>query len=313
MDDNLSKWLNGELTNDELIKQVGRDEAMKYIQIVGEVDNWTPDQSQRLFDPKEITSKPKAKVRTMNSWWSYAAAAAVLLTVISYLWLIVAGSTVKHSSQIGEVREVQLPDGVSVVTLAPNSEISWEEDEWEEAIAMKEKRLKAKKARRKVKLKGKALFEVEKGAPFSVESSTGSVEVLGTTFEVDDFTDGINVRCFEGRVEAKPKTAKRSVIINAGEGYLFFRGKWEEKVEVLGSKPDWLQNQTKFENAPLAQVIKSLENIYGISIKDDNVNTTRRFTGTIPNDKLEVALRLVFSPFKISFIQNGKIVTLSED
>ena len=178
---------------------------------------------------------------------------------------------------------------------------------------MKGKRLKSQTSGRKVKLKGKALFKVEKGAPFSVASLSGTVKVLGTTFEVDDFDDGFNVKCFEGRVEAKPKTLKRSVIINKGEGYLFFKGKWEEKVEVSGSKPDWLQNQTKFENAPLTQVIKSLEKLYGITIESGNINSSRRFTGAIPNDKLEVALRTVFSPFKITFEKKGKIVVLSED
>lgn len=313
MDEYLSKWLDGNLTDEELIEQIGKKEAMKYIQIVSEVDNWVPDHSESLFDPKAITARPKAKVRTMRPWLGYAAAAIVLMSIASYFWILLGDDTVTYSSQIGEVREVMLPDGLSKVTLAPHSEISWETDEWEEAVAMmKESRLKVKKTSRNVRLRGKALFEVEKGAPFKVQSQTGSVEVLGTTFEVDDFEEGLNVICFEGKVLAKPKTGAKSVTVNGGVGYLFYEGEWGAKKDISATKPEWLQNQTKFENAPLSQVIKSLEKLYGITVEKGRVNTSRRFTGTIPNDNLEVALRIVFSPFKIEYSQEGKKVALSE-
>ncbi|WP_425392982.1 FecR family protein [Ekhidna sp.] len=311
MEENVSKWLNGEITEEELIKHIGREEALKYIQIVKEVDQWVPDQSKHLFDPKEITAQPKAKLRSIRPWFGYAAAAIIFLSIVSYFWVIMGDSTVTFSSQTGEVRSIELPDG-STVTLASNSEISWDEEEWGKVVAMKEKRLKSGSASRKLKLRGKALFEVEKGAPFSVESSVGTVEVLGTTFEVDDFEEGLNVVCFEGRVRAKPKKTSKSVTISGGEGYLFFKGRWENKRTITDDEPVWLQNQTKFENAPLSQVIKNLEKIYGITIDKGNVEITRRFTGTIPNNKLNVALKLVFTPFKVDYKVDGKSVTLSK-
>ena len=312
MEENLSKWLNGDISDDELKKLIGTEEALKYIQILGEVDNWVPDNSERLIDPKEITSRPKGKVRTMRPWYSYAAAAVVFLAVVAYLWVQVSDATVTHSSLAGEIREIELPDG-SKVTLAPNSEISWESDKWEEVVAYQENRLKSKKVRRKVKLKGKALLKVAKGAPFSVESPTGTVDVLGTIFEVDDFNEGMSVVCYEGKVQAKPKTLRKTVTLTRGDGYLFFNGKWEKKENTTESGPAWLQNQTKFENAPLSQVIKTLEKVYGVAITTGKIDIAKRFTGTIPNDKLEVALRLVFSPYKISFKRDGKAVTLTQE
>ncbi|MEO9482529.1 MAG: FecR domain-containing protein [Ekhidna sp.] len=313
MDDVLSKWLNGECSDEELKSALGEDEAKKYIQIVGEVDSWVPDQSSQLSDPGTITSMPKAKIRSMRPWMSYAAAAVVVLTIVSYFWILMGDNTVTYSSAIGEVREIVLPDGISTVTLAPNSEVSWDKEDWGEAVAMKENRSEELSAKgRKVKLKGKALFKIEKGDNFSVESSMGVVEVLGTVFEVDDFSEGISVLCFEGEVRAKPKRNKKSVRMIRGVGYLFIDGKWEKK-KVSGSLPSWIQGETEFENAPLVQVIKSLEKTYGVTIKREGVNLSRRFTGTIPNDKLEVALRLVFKPYGIDYERQGKEITLSED
>lgn len=310
MEENLSKWLNGELTDEELKALIGKEEALKYIQILEEVDRWVPDQSEKLFDPKEITSVPKAKVRTMRPWYGYAAAAVLFLAVVSYLWVQMLDTTVSYSSGIGEVREVELPDG-SKATLAPNSEISWDKNDWKEALAEKTHLKSKKKAKRQVKLKGKVLLAVEKGSPFSVESSNGMVEVLGTIFEIDDFESGLNVRCFEGKVRATALD-ESSVIVSGGEGYLFFGGQWEDKIKLDETSPDWLQNQTKFENAPLTQVIKTLEKLYGITVEKSSVNTSRRFTGRIPNDKMDVALRTVFSPFKINYTLEGKKVILSE-
>ena len=312
MDEFLSKWLNGELTDEELKEQIGNEEALKYMQILGEVDNWVPDQAEQLFDPRTVTSKPKAKVRSMRPLLSYSIAAVVLLTIVSYLWIILGDSTIIHTSSIGEIREIELPDG-SKATLAPNSEISWDEDDWKEAMVAEKARLKSKKkVRRQVKLMGKALLAVEKGSPFSVESGGGIVEVLGTVFEVDDFETGFNVRCFEGKVRATALD-QSNVIVTEGEGYLFFEGQWEDKVEFDDSSPSWIQNQTKFENAPLTQVIKTLEKLYGITIEKGSVNTSKRFTGRIPNDKMDVALRTVFSPFKINYTLEGKRVILFKD
>ena len=310
MDDNLSKWLNGELTDDQLIEKLGPEEATKYIQIVSEVDNWVPEKNTQSADPTIITNKPKGIQRTMKSWYMYAAAAMLVLTS-GYFWLQFSSSSLEYITQAGEMKVITLPDGVSTVTLAPSSKLSLDEDEWEEAVALKENRLRSYKARRRVRLKGKALFKVEKGTKFKVESSSGEVEVLGTIFEVDDFEEGLNVACFEGEVLAKPKRGKRSVTIKRGESYLFYKGKWEEKVNIRGDGPSWLQNQTKFENAPLSQVISALEKLYGIDIETGDVDVTRRFTGTKPNDKSEVALRIVFSPFGISFSQEGDLVILA--
>lgn len=312
MDDYLSKWLQGEISNEELKKNIGAEDAAKYQQIVGEVDKWVPDNKSQLFDPKEVSKKPKqVKVRSMLSWVPYAIAASVTLAFAAYFFLFNPSSIVTHKTGIAEIEEIVLPDN-SKIYLAPNSEISWDKDDWDTPQVAEKARLKKRKSReRKVKLKGKALFEVEKGDSFSVLSEVGSVEVLGTTFEVDEFKEGMNVICFEGKVRATPLVGD-PIIVNGGEGYLYFGGSWEAMIKTNDPLPSWLQSETKFENAPLTQVIKSLEKQYGITINIGSTNIKKRFTGTVPNNKIEVALKIVFDPFGIEYERRGNTLYLKD-
>lgn len=310
MDDQLSKWLNGEISDEELKKTTSPDDILKYRQIIDEVDKWVPDNDSVIFDPLQITSLPKeTKTRTLQSWIPISIAASAVLAVLTFIWLFNANDTVTHTTGLAEIKEVSLPDG-SKVTLAPDSEISWDKDEWawvkETAIARKTMRKK-----REIRMKGKALYEVEKGEPFFVIGEIGGVEVLGTTFEVDEFKDGMKVTCFEGKVKAS-KNQGASILVSGGESTLFFNGKWEDKISVNETLPAWLQKETKFENAPLSQVITNLEKLFKVQFETGAVKLDRRFSGTIPNDKLKVALTIVFTPLDIKFEQKGDKVYLTE-
>ena len=309
MEDQLSKWLNGEISDEELEKATSSIDVQKYRQIIEEMDKWVPDNDSVIFDPKLITSRPKeTKTRTIQAWISVSIAAAVALAIVAFYWIYNSSGTITYSTGLAEIKEVTLPDG-SRVTLASNSEISWEEDEWawlkETAIAKKSMRKK-----RIVKMKGKALYEVEKGEPFSVEGEQGLVEVLGTTFEVDEFDNGMNVICFEGKVRATKENA--SMIISGGESALFYDGKWEDIIYKKEKRSAWLQKETKFDNAPLSHVIASLEKLYDLKFETGAISLNRRFSGTIPNDKLKVALTIVFTPLDIKFEQKEGKVYLTE-
>ena len=309
MEDQLSKWLNGEISDEEFERNTSANDVHKYRQIINEVDKWVPDNDNTIFDPKVVTSRPKeTKTRTIQAWVPVSIAAAIGLTIVAFIWFFNSSGTVRHSTGLAEIKEVTLPDG-SKVTLASNSEISWKKDEWawfkETAVAKKTMHKK-----RNVKMKGKALYEVEKGEPFSVEGEQGLVEVLGTTFEVDEFSNGMNVICFEGKVRATKDQA--SIIVSGGESALFYDGKWEDIIYKKEKRSAWLQKETKFDNAPLSHVIASLEKLYAVKFETGAVNLNRRFSGTIPNDKLKVALTIVFTPLDINFSQKEDKVYLTE-
>ncbi|RED91494.1 FecR family protein [Marinoscillum furvescens] len=295
-EEHITSWLNGEITDQDLSQQIGTDHTLKYQQILAEVDTWTPDNGE-IFDAATITA-PAAKSRTFPIWSSLAVAASVFtLIAIGFWYFAQQQDSVVHVAGRGEIKTIDLPDGKSTVTLAPGAIISWLPDDWAET-------------NRALSLEGKAYFDVEPGSPFAVNATNGTVEVLGTTFTIDQFESSLEVVCYEGRVRAT-NLKGTDVTVNAGEGYRYHEGTWESLPPTY-NEPTWINGKSSFHKAPLTQVLANLQQHYEINISDTAINTERRFTGTIPHDNLQVALQLVFEPLGIRYTLQGKQLTLSE-
>ncbi|MEP4533216.1 MAG: FecR domain-containing protein [Cyclobacteriaceae bacterium] len=294
----LNKWLSRELSDEEARSALGDDDFLKYQQIVAEVDRWVPDNDPVIFDSSLVTSTEKeTPVRKLNFTTYLSIAASVALLLVATIWFVALGDKNSYETT-AEAKEFLLPDGSSKVTLAPFSKVAWEGKDWESG-------------RRSLTLSGKALFDVEKGGAFEVFTPIGNVEVLGTVFEVQEFAEGMSVACYEGRVRATALD-DQAVIVSAGEGTLYYEGVWENKMSLSDQVPSWLANESKFVNAPLVQVIRTLEKQYKIKIERGRTNMDRRFTGTFPNNDLNTALKIVFAPFGITYEIDGEIVSLKE-
>ena len=84
--DQIIKWLNGELPEEQLMQEIGADNLLKYKQIIQEVDQWTPDNESVIFDPAVVTKK--GKVMTMTRWMSLSVAASVVLVALFSIWTV---------------------------------------------------------------------------------------------------------------------------------------------------------------------------------------------------------------------------------
>jgi len=298
--DKIIRWLNDELTEEEK-KTFSNDDLLKYQQILSEIDKWTPDNKPLSLQPGDITkagsTKKKGKVISMNRWTSLSIAASVILAMFIGFLFFKSNETVELA-ELGQTKEILLPDGVSKVTLASNAKVSWKDDDWSGD-------------QRTLKLEGKAFFQVNPGSPFTVNTESGAVRVLGTSFEVSSFNESLSVKCFEGKVKATA-TDQQERIVTKGEAYLYYAGQWEDKQLLTDQKPEWLISQTRFDNAPLDEVLKMLKDQYNIETIAGEVNTNRRFTGTVPNDNLKLALDLIFTPLKIKYELDQKKLYLTE-
>jgi transmembrane sensor len=170
----------------------------------------------------------------------------------------------------------------SVILLEPSSEVTWNEP--------------FTNNRRDIILKGKARFQVakDKTKPFSVISGQLATTALGTQFTVTAFERDafITVQLFEGRVVIKPADSirtklKKDVYLLPGEELLYSNAQHTARVRrftadnataikekdqedgtadqpslPVGDKGSWYM----FNNQPLTQVFKQLEEMYGVDI-----------------------------------------------
>ena len=198
------------------------------------------------------------------------------------------------SAAMGEHASLTLPDG-SAVYLNADSKVSYKPLLWF--------------AGRDVKLTGEAFFEVEKGRSFSVKCDAGSVEVLGTKFNVFSRDDKFDVVCTSGSVKVALKGAETdAIIIGAGESVKEGIGKKLRKADISDGQytPLWMERRFSFNSAPLTDVLKEIERQYNVSIKN-NAPHNLLYTGSFTSDtKIDELLEIVTLPFSLSVQRDGE-------
>ncbi|MGY5352156.1 FecR family protein [Wenyingzhuangia sp. IMCC45533] len=283
-------WLDGTSTsNDE--KNIDNNELKKIAHYTSHIKtpNIDIDLEWKKFDNlKKQQIKPK-EILSIRFFMKFAA--AILLFVIptvTYVYFF-QQTTIVSNSTINTA--YQLPDD-SKVYLNRNSEIAYSKFNW--------------KNNREIQLKGEAFFEVEKGKKFSVTSSSGKVTVLGTKFNIKDHKTYFEVKCFKGlvRVETRSKTVQLS------KGQRFEINHSRVKTFEHGTMPLWLQNESVFEQTKLIHVLNKLEQEYQVTIKLNHINPNTLFTGAIPHNNLDIALKAITVPLNIRFKMNNNIIIL---
>ncbi|CAM1354872.1 FecR family protein [Tenacibaculum halocynthiae] len=296
-DDFLAKWLNNQLTKNELEDFKKTSDYALYEKIM----NVSSEFEEPIFEKEKVfegikestsallsTEKRKSKVYKLN-WLS---AAASVLIIFSALYFF--NSSKSHETGYGEQLAIILPDS-SEVLLNSKSSISFKKRDWESS--------------RELFLKGEAHFKVKKGETFKVVTDLGEVKVLGTQFNVQSNKEYIEVHCFEGKVRVN--SGKTNNILTKGKAVRNFNNGLEEKWNIDQEEPTWKNGETSFKSIALKFIVLSIENQYHIKIKTSDIDLTQKFTGSYTHDNLKVALKTVFEPMKIGVIfTDTKMVTL---
>jgi len=141
---------------------------------------------------------------------------------------------------------------------------------------------------RQVELKGEAFFKVahNEKAPFTVKTNKCEVEVLGTTFDVMAYEEfgREEITLLEGKVNVHTESDQH--ILKSGQT-LILR---DNQVNIIEANTlqvsGWVENKLNFQNIPLTELIKRLENWYDVDIVLDNQTDKKvNFTGTFKNEE----------------------------
>ncbi|WP_271765874.1 FecR family protein [Aquimarina algiphila] len=294
----LSRWISGELSEEELREFKSHPEYEYYVKIMAGAD--ALDLKDYDVEEELHTLKSKRNSTTNKNsglvikLWPYTAVAASIAIILG---LFLFNSNDSFSSDYGEQLAVTLPDGSEMI-LNAKSTANFDSDNWNE--------------NRTVTLKGEAYFKVKKGSKFTVSTKNGEVSVLGTQFNVQSQNNFFEVACYEGKVSVS--NLKNEEILTAGKGYRNLNNSNPEQWTFESNEPSWLTNTSSFRSTPIKYVFDELEEQYNLDINTKNINLKTIYTGTFPNNNKEVALKTVFSTLgmEYSVSQDGKTVVLEK-
>lgn len=289
----LARWISGEITPEELdVFKKSKDYSIfKRINDAAQRLEGPKFDQQALFDKiEQQTVKRKKSVIKLIPNWAYAVAASIVIAVGLYFSL---NAESHFKTSFGKQLAVVLPDH-SNVQLNANSGLDFKTRNW--------------KNNRELNLGGEAFFEVEKGKSFKVHTTEGTVEVLGTKFNVIAREHYFEVRCKEGKVKVTSKEANDEVILLPGKAVRIVDKKIE-KWDYDINAPNWLMGESTFQNTPMSQVLIALQNQFEITFDTSNINLSERFTGGFTHNDLNLALKTVMIPMDISYsVNNNKII-----
>ena len=229
-------------------------------------------------------------------WMSYAAAACVgfLVTFFAVSNFYKPITTVAIGN--GEQLVYTLPDN-STVNLNAASSINFKAGDFD--------------GDRIVHLEGEAFFEVEKGQSFKVITPNGTIEVLGTSFNVNARNGGLEVVCRTGKVKVTAKGSEQILTKGLGTKLNANKAALEEKYNTnVEQEINWMKGV--FSRVRFSEIIAELERQFDIQITCDQALQNREGRFSFKNQDLKKALEEATYPLNdAEYKINGKKVSIT--
>ncbi|EHQ24950.1 FecR family protein [Mucilaginibacter paludis] len=210
----------------------------------------------------------------------------------------------------GEIKTVVMPDGTTIL-LNGNSSLTYQRG-WG-------------KNSREVWLKGEGFFKVthlnqdsthiKAGERFIVHCNNISIEVLGTTFNVNNRHNKIDIGLVTGKIKVTPNAqTNNSTVLTPGD-YVEYSAK-ATALKVKLPHPEklmgWTKRQFIFNNVKLGDILKTLEDTYGYRIKYGNPAVKDiQIEGEINVTGVKELLETVSTSLHVSVFQSDDQITIN--
>ncbi len=240
----------------------------------------------------QIEEEPVVKKKTLSLKWigGIAASIAILLSAALYLS---SGDLegYNHVASNGVVETLTLPDG-SDISINRNSEIDYATNFTEN---------------RNVILDGEAYFDVERNEerPFTIVTDEANVRVLGTSFNIHEKENSVEVFVTSGSVEVSVGDEK--VVLTKNEMVSCQDGKIT-KLKVPGANYlSWKSSKLIFEEAALHKVVEDLRRHYKVQLvfSIDSKAMNHPITDTFADEDFESVLETLVLITGIKYIKEG--------
>ena len=259
---------------------------------------YSANESYKLLEPK--LKGRKAKIFRIPSILK-AAAAILVLGVLSWcIYEYAVPPRMLTISTLADCTTIDLPDG-SRVMLNRFSSLSYPK--------------RFGRSDRRVSLSGEGYFSVEKDQkhPFIVEAEELMIEVLGTRFNVDAYSNNpeIITTLYQGSVSVSTSTGEESVVLQPNESAVFNKENHtllREQSEDTDISMAWQNNNFIFNKTKLTEIARKLSNHFNVDIiiQDLELNDyhlTARFTN---GESLEEILTLLQTGRQFNYKKTAK-------
>ncbi|MGJ1322272.1 FecR family protein [Sphingobacterium faecium] len=267
------------------------------------------------FPPAIQAAKKQIRIVRLR-WISVAASMLILgasgLFIYQNLPRIIQGNTAASislkelSTYPGEQRELLLPDH-SIITLNGNTRIRYHEQGY----------LK----NRKIYLeKGEAFFEVQRDTlhPFSIETAALTIDVLGTSFNVNhsEKSKNITIDVKTGRVRVANKLNASVHVLLAGQSLQYEKDLGSYK--RYDTNPDyaniWTRGGILISGANFQKLQELIYNRYGLILRSDGLDTANfSYSLLLPHVKsVDQLLHMICNIHQIKFRREGNDIILHQ-
>lgn len=236
--------------------------------------------------------KPKTKIVQLSLVTRSAVAGLLILMATAFSMFNYSNWNIQ--TQNNNIFEFQLPDN-STISMNCDSKLEYNAFKWSKE--------------RNIKCSGELFFQVEKGSPFKVSTEHGTIEVLGTKFNVFSRNNEFHTECYSGKVMVYNEISKN--IIESNEQVIRTKDetllKKDLNIQIINH--NWIKGEFYYTNSSLKPIIEELERQFDITIIS-NTNLDRKYTGYFSNKNLDIALSMIFEPLGINYSKNEKTIII---
>lgn len=291
-------------------KQSDINNAKRFIQNYNKQDTFFNEGKQdevwrRIENTLNNTGKKKSKIIAFAPWLRWAAAVLMVCSCGLLFWYYNQKEIIRTA--FGEIKTVELPDH-SVVVLNGNSRLTYERS-WG-------------KNTREVWLDGEAFFNIrhlnkdslhiKRSEKFIVHAKSINVEVLGTTFNVQNRHNRINVGLVTGKIKVSSSTG--GLIMKPGDYVEYAANRINQKKQLEHPEKivSWSKRQFLFNDAKLGDIVTMLEDTYGYQITlADPKWREMKIEGGINVVGVKALLETISTSLRVNIYQNNSNIIIN--
>ena len=289
----ISKWLDNNLNNEEFKAFKKLEDYDDLVKLNTNLQAFKADDYNTSTELENVLSAIRSKKQTPTHWIKpFLRVAAILAVCFSFYYYTTTLDTT-ISTEYAQKTTIELPDASSV-SLNAKSNLVFNKKDWNQA--------------REVTLQGEAFFKVAKGSSFKVKTTSGTVTVYGTQFNVKQRDNYFEVICYEGLVGVTYNSQETK--LKPGNSFLIIDGKTIAKEKENRTMPSWLNNASTFRSLPYKTVIAEFERQYNVQVTLLGIDSSQLFTGSFAHDNIELALKAITLPLHATYSKSNNTITL---